>query len=157
MEVIKKNLCDLKPYENNPRNNAAAVAVVANSIKEFGFKIPIVVDANDVIICGHTRFLAAKELGLKSVPCIIADDLTPEQVKAFRLIDNKSAELSGWNFLLLDEELADICTINMEDFGFKEEITAVDSIDISEFLKNDDGEKKPKRIQCPSCGEWIEL
>ena len=151
MKVIEKKLIDLKPYENNPRNNAGAVAIVANSIKEFGFKIPIVIDANDVIVCGHTRFLAAKELGLESVPCIIADDLTPEQVKAFRLVDNKSAELSGWNFSLLNEELADICTINMDDFGFEPPKEGGMNNECREIDLNE-LEDEEFEHECPKCG-----
>ena len=85
MEIINKNISDLKPYENNPRNNDEAVDVVAASIKEFGFKVPIIIDNDNVIVCGHTRYKAAKKLKLENVPCIIADDLTDAQIKAFRL------------------------------------------------------------------------
>lgn len=84
MQIIEKMVDDLKPYENNPRHNEQAVAYVVNSIKEFGFKVPIVVDADGVIVAGHTRLLAAKELGMQKVPCIVADDLTETQIKAFR-------------------------------------------------------------------------
>ena len=94
MEIIYKNINDLIPYENNPRLNDEAVEYVKNSIKEFGFKVPIVIDKDNVIIAGHTRIKASKELGIKDIPCIIADDLTEEQVKAFRLADNKVAEKS---------------------------------------------------------------
>ena len=89
MNIVDIKLDDLKPYENNPRNNEEAIEPVANSIKIFGFKVPIVVDKNNIIIAGHTRYKAAKKLGLNKVPCIVADDLTDEQVKAFRLADNK--------------------------------------------------------------------
>lgn len=92
MEIVYKKLQDLKPYENNPRFNDDAVEFVANSIKEFGFKVPIVIDKNGVIVAGHTRYKASIELGLKEVPCIVADDLSDEQVKAFRLADNKVSE-----------------------------------------------------------------
>jgi len=108
----------LKPYEKNPRKNDAAVEAVANSIREFGFKVPIVIDRDDVIVCGHTRWRAAQRLGLAEVPCIRADDLTDEQIRAFRLADNKTAELAEWDFELLDEELDLILDIDMEDFGF---------------------------------------
>ena len=90
---------------------------VANSIKEFGFKNPIIIDKNNVIIAGHTRLESAKRLGMKEVPIIHADDLTEEQVKAFRLADNKVSEKAEWDFNMLDAELADL-DINMEDFGF---------------------------------------
>lgn len=108
----------LKPYENNPRNNDNAVDAVAQSIKEFGFKVPIVVDENNVIITGHTRYKASKKLGLTKVPCIRADDLTDEQVKAFRLADNKVSELATWDENKLNIELEDI-NLDMSEFGFE--------------------------------------
>lgn len=98
-------IVDLKPYNRNPRRNDKAVDAVINSIEQFGFKIPIVVDAENVIVAGHTRYKAAQKLGLSSIPCIVADDLTPEQIKAFRLIDNKTAELAQWDMAKLGEEL----------------------------------------------------
>lgn len=104
MNIIEKNLTDIKPYEKNPRKNDNAVEYVANSIKEFGFKVPIVIDNNGVIVAGHTRYKASKKLGLEKVPCIIADDLTPEQIKAYRLADNKVAEKAEWDFGYTDEE-----------------------------------------------------
>lgn len=91
---------------------------MAASIKEFGFKVPIIIDRDDVVVAGHTRLKAAEQLGLEHVPCIIADDLTDEQIKAFRLADNKTAEFSEWDFNLMDEELADIADIDMSQFGF---------------------------------------
>ena len=97
MNVIDRKIDELKPYENNPRKNDGAVSKVAASIREFGFKVPIVIDRNDVIVCGHTRYKAAVDLGLQSVPCIVADDLTDEQIKAFRLADNKVSEFSVWD------------------------------------------------------------
>lgn len=122
--VIKEiSITDLKPYENNPRRNNEAVEAVSKSIKEFGFKVPIVIDSENVIIAGHTRYKAAQKLGFESVPCVIADDLTPSQIKAYRLADNKTAELASWDFEKLDEELSaladlDSLTFNMADFGF---------------------------------------
>lgn len=118
MEIITKKIKDIKPYEKNPRKNDDAVDLVANSIREFGFKVPIVIDKDNVIVTGHTRFKASKKLGLKEVPCIIADDLTEEQIQAFRLADNKVAERADWDFELLDMELGDI-SIDMEQFGFE--------------------------------------
>ncbi|HHX68547.1 MAG TPA: ParB N-terminal domain-containing protein [Gallicola sp.] len=108
----------LKPYKNNPRKNDEAVEYVANSIKEFGFKVPIIVDKDYEIIAGHTRLKAAQQLGLKEVPIIIADDLTEEQVKAFRLADNKVSEIAEWDFDLLDNELSNILDIDMSILGF---------------------------------------
>ena len=124
MEIIYKNIKDLQEYTNNPRHNDEAVEYVANSIKEFGFKVPIVIDKNNVIVAGHTRLKAAKRLNLESVPVIIADDLSDEQVKAFRLADNKVGELAQWNFDMLELELLELDGLNldfeMSDFGFDE-------------------------------------
>lgn len=92
MNVKEINIKDIRPYEKNPRKNNSAVAYVAESIKQFGFKVPIIIDKNNVIVAGHTRYKAAKKLGINTVPAIIADDLTDEQIKAFRLADNKVAE-----------------------------------------------------------------
>ena len=94
MNIVEKNIADIKPYEKNPRKNDGAVDAVANSIKEFGFKVPVVIDSAGVIICGHTRYKAAQKLGIDTVPCVVADDLTEEQIKAYRLADNKVAELA---------------------------------------------------------------
>ena len=117
MDILNLGLEEIKPYEKNPRNNDNAVDAVAASIREFGFKVPIIIDKDNIIVAGHTRYKAAKKLGLKTVPCIKADDLTDEQVKAFRLADNKVAEQAEWDFDLLNEELETI-TIDMEQFGF---------------------------------------
>lgn len=108
MNIIDLPPADLIPYARNPRKNDQAVASVAASIKEFGFKVPIVIDADNVIVCGHTRWKAAQKLGLKSVPCIIADDLSEEQVKAFRLLDNKIGEKAEWDQELLALELGEL-------------------------------------------------
>lgn len=118
MQIIDKKISELIPYENNPRNNDGAVDAVANSIKAFGFKVPVVIDKDNVIVAGHTRLKAAKKLKLKTVPCVIADDLDENQIKAFRLVDNKTGELALWDFDGLVDELADICNIDMSDFGF---------------------------------------
>ena len=105
MEIVYKNIDDIKPYAGNPRRNDKAVEKVAESIRQFGFKQPILIDEDDIIIAGHTRQLAAKKLKMQQVPCIYADDLTPEQVKAYRLADNKVAEFAEWDFDLLNQEL----------------------------------------------------
>lgn len=119
MEQIKEvPIGDVKPYENNPRDNDGAVEATANSIKEFGWQQPIVVDKDMVIIAGHTRYKAAKKLGMNEVPVVVADNLSPEQVKAYRLADNKTGELADWDMGLLDDELAEIADIDMSDFGF---------------------------------------
>lgn len=117
MQIIDLPIDEITPYKNNPRKNDRAIAAVAASIKEFGFKVPIVIDKDGVIVAGHTRYKAALQLGLKTVPAIRADDLTDEQVAAFRLADNKTAELAGWKFDKLQQELAEI-EIDMTAFGF---------------------------------------
>jgi len=119
VQVTMIAITKLRNYENNPRNNDEAVQPVANSIKEFGFKVPIVITKDNVIIAGHTRLKAAVSLDLQEVPCIIADDLNDEQIKAFRLADNKTAELATWDFSKLEEELSFI-NIDMLQFGFEE-------------------------------------
>lgn len=118
MEVKNVNVRDIIPYEDNPRKNEDAVQVVMNSIKEFGFKQPIVLDEHNVIVVGHTRFMAAKKLGYTEVPCVIASDLTEEQVNAYRLVDNKTNEYAEWDTQLLAGELNAIINIDMEMFGF---------------------------------------
>ena len=119
MNVISMKISDVKPYENNPRDNEEAVEPTAKSIKEFGWQgNPIIVDKNNVIIAGHTRYKAAKKLGMKEVPVVVASKLTPEQVKALRLADNKTGEIAEWDDELLDDELNDILDIDMSDFGF---------------------------------------
>lgn len=119
MNVKEINIKDIRPYEKNPRKNNSAVAYVAESIKQFGFKVPIIIDKNNVIVAGHTRYKASKKLGINTVPVIIADDLTDEQIKAFRLADNKVAEQAEWDIDLLNEELEEIFDIDMTDFGFE--------------------------------------
>lgn len=119
MQIIEKKIDEIIPYINNPRNNDAAVETVAASIKEFGFKQPIVIDKDGVIVAGHTRHKAAKRLGLATVPCIMADDLTEQQIKAHRLADNKVAELATWDAELLTIELDAITELDMIEFGFE--------------------------------------
>ena len=128
MQVIEKELSWLKPYANNPRNNESAVEPVANSIKEFGFKVPIVATSDGEIINGHTRFKASKLLGLEKVPVIIADDLTDEQIKAFRLADNKTGEIADWNESLLIKELEELDDLDydMGQFGFELDLDDAD-------------------------------
>lgn len=116
MQIVEINVNDLIPYENNPRNNDNAVKYVANSIHKFGFKIPIVIDRENVIVAGHTRLKAAKKLGFEKIPCVVADDLTPEQIKAFRVADNKVSEFSSWDFDKLENELSEL-DFDMEQFG----------------------------------------
>lgn len=121
MQIIEKNIKELIPYEKNPRRNNEAVKYVAESIKSFGFKVPIVIDTHNVIVAGHTRYKASKKLKLETVPCIIADDLTDQQIKAYRLADNKVAEHAEWDFDLLNGELTGLLDIDMSAFGFGDE------------------------------------
>ena len=129
MNIIKMKVEELIPYINNPRNNENAVDKVASSIAEFGFKNPIVIDKNNVVINGHTRLLASKKLGLKEVPVIKADDLTEAQVKAFRITDNKTSEYAEWN-----EELLKIELEQLEEMNFDLECTGFDMDDIEKML-----------------------
>ena len=152
MNIIQKTLPELKEYEYNPRNNDGAVKAVADSIEQFGFKVPIIIDREGVIIAGHTRKKAAARLGLASVPCIVADDLTPEQIKAFRLADNKTGELAEWDFDLLERELAELTAfdVDMSLFGFDESL--FDSFNIDTALEADeefDVEKEMAEIDEP--------
>ena len=128
VNIVYKKVKDLIPYENNPRINDGAVDYVAKSIKEFGFKVPCVVSSDGVLITGHTRLKACNKLGIEEVPCIVADDLTPEQVKAFRLADNKTSELAEWDMGKLDIELGEIPDIDMSAFGFDIEIDDIEEV-----------------------------
>ena len=118
MTILEMPITDIIPYENNPRKNEQAVDAVAESIREFWFKVPIIIDKENIIVAGHTRLKAAEKLGLDTVPVIRADDLTEEQVVAFRLADNKTGELAEWDFDRLSEELELIQNIDMSNFGF---------------------------------------
>jgi len=139
LKIIYKHISEIKPYANNPRQNDSAVDAVAASIQEFGFKIPIVIDAKNEIIAGHTRIKAARKLGITEIPCIIADDLTEAQIKAFRIADNRVAELSTWDSTLLTLELQELANMdfNIELTGFSEEDMTVDMqpYDINELLQ----------------------
>lgn len=121
MEIVQKKMTDIFPYEKNPRKNDSAVKYVMESIKEFGFKVPIVIDKDNVIVAGHTRYKAAKKLKMSEVPVIVADDLTEDQIKAFRLADNKVAEQAEWDFDLLTDELVELANIDfdMALYGFE--------------------------------------
>ena len=150
----------VRPYEGNPRRNDDAVPKVAASIEEFGWKQPIVVDADGVIIAGHTRYKAAQALGLETVPVVVASDLTPEQCAAYRLADNKTSELAEWDYQLLAEELDGLLGFDMERFGFDGEVD-VDALftdDAPEAAASDDGEGGGKRmVTCPHCGGTFEV
>lgn len=144
MQVIMKKIKEITPYENNPRNNKKAVEFVMNSIKEFGFKQPIVIDGEGVIVCGHTRYQASRKLKLKEVPCILADDLTEEQINAYRLADNKTAEMSEWDLGKLEIEMENI-EIDMSQFGFVE-ITEEPEAEEDDFDEEELGDFEVKTI-----------
>lgn len=159
IKVIEVPVDKIKPYWNNPRNNEEAVKYVQQSIKDYKFRNPLILDKEYVIICGHTRREAAIGLGIKKLPCIIADDLTEEQVKAFRLADNKVQEFSSWDFEKLQEELAGITEIDMRDFQF----FLFDDDDEIEYDEEPDTREsegpisKQKVCTCPKCGRQFEL
>jgi ParB/RepB/Spo0J family partition protein len=138
---------DIKPYENNPRKNKKAVGVVTKSIKDYGFKVPLVLDENNVIICGHTRYMAAQKLGLKEVPCIMADDLDEEQVRAFRLADNQVAEFSTWDEDKLAMEIESL-GIDLSEYGFG----IAKALQASEEINVDDFDDDKFKYECPCCG-----
>jgi len=148
VKIVDKPIEWLRPYENNPRNNEQAVEAVANSIKEFGFKVPIVATIDGEIVNGHTRFKAAKSLKLKNVPVLIADDLTEEQIKAFRLADNKTGELAEWNVELLYGELDELDGFDMTLFGFEDIDFSLDDFEEDEKEEGEEvdinQEEKPK-------------
>ena len=140
MEIVTKSLHELIPYEKNARKNDKAVPLVAKSIEQFGFKVPIVIDRNNVIVCGHTRYKAAHALGIEEVPCIVADDLTDQQIKAYRLADNKVAEVSKWDKGILSLEMNEIFDFDMSDFGF-EIADPVDTVEIELPQKENERER----------------
>ncbi len=153
MQILQIAINELKAYENNPRDNDGAVAAVAESIEQFGFRVPLVIDKNNVIICGHTRKKAAERLGLASVPCVIADDLTPEQIKAYRLADNKTAELAEWDFAALEKELEELTAfdVDMVAFGFDESI--FEDGFTTDFELPDDDKPQTRTITLSLCEE----
>lgn len=143
MQVQSIKISEVKPYDKNPRKNDDGVEAVANSIKEFGWQQPIVVDKDNVIIVGHTRYKAARKLGMKEVPVVVANNLTPEQVKAYRLADNKTGELTDWDMSLLDDELGDIADIDMSDFGFNLDLDD-DEVEVQEDDFDEEVPEEPK-------------
>lgn len=166
MEITEMPVESIRPYENNPRNNEPAIDKCANSIREFGWRQPIVVDADGVIVCGHTRYHAALKLGLATVPVHVARDLSPEKIAAYRLADNKVAEMAAWDFAKLDAELAKIGEalpdLDMALFGF-EGHESQSSRPFDEFFEKKDGDTEdapqdaPQEVTCPHCGKTFTL
>ncbi|MEO2015474.1 MAG: ParB N-terminal domain-containing protein, partial [Fuerstiella sp.] len=159
MRVQQRIITDIKPYEHNPRINDAAVDVVATSIKEFGFRQPIVVDEDGVIIVGHTRFKAAQKLGLEKVPVHVAKGLTLAQVKAYRLADNKTGELAEWDYDLLPIELADLqgMDFDLDLIGFsQDDLARLLDPDVQEGLTDPDDVPEPPDDPITQPGDlWI--
>ena len=152
MKVANKNLAELTPYAGNAKkHDSTQIANVAESIRQFGFVQPIVIDRDGVIVIGHCRALAAKKLGMKEVPCVCVDDLTPEEVNALRIVDNKSNE-SPWDFDILPDELADL---DLSDFDF--DFGLEDDDELPDF-EEEPSKKDSKNdvCQCPKCGfQWV--
>lgn len=160
--VIEIDISMITPYENNPRNNEKAIDYVAESIKNFGFRVPIIIDKDNVIVAGHTRYKAAKQLEIKKVPCIVISDLTPEQIRAFRIADNKVSEYSTWNEEMLRKELLNLSNFELQSIGFQDWeldnlLNPLSDDDINDFFVDKEvTEKEPKLIKCPYCGEEFE-
>ena len=159
MKIELRKLADIRPYEQNPRINDEAVDAVAASIREFGFRQPIVVDTDDVIVCGHTRWKAAKNLGLEEVPVHVAKDLTPAQIRAYRLADNKSAEIATWNYDLLPIELGELQAMefDLDLLGFsQDELAKLLDPGVQEGLTDPDEVPEPPDEATTQPGDlWI--
>lgn len=146
IKIIEKSIDELVPYENNARINDKAVDIVANSIKEFGFKNPCIINKDNVIVAGHTRVLACKKLGIDKVPCIVADDLTEEQIKAFRIADNSSAQIAEWDIDKLMKEL-DTIDYDMEQFGLAEQLAEIEKTIEQEKQAEEDDYVEPDDLE----------
>jgi ParB-like chromosome segregation protein Spo0J len=130
MKIEIADINTIKPYENNPRKlSEKAIETVAMSLKEYGFRQPIVVDKDRIIVVGHTRFRASKKLGFKEVPITIADNLTPSQINAYRIADNRTAQESEWDYKLLQEEFS-----NLVDEKFNLELTGFNEDELKKYL-----------------------
>lgn len=152
-EIVTLPIKEIVPYERNPRKNDAAIDDVAESIRQTGYRARIIVDENNVILAGHTRWKALQKLGYKEIEVQRELDMTEEQKRKYRLLDNKVGEKSGWDFELLDWELEDL-DFEGYDFGFDE--YDPDTADLDNFFEETDKEKEPKQIQCPHCGKWFD-
>lgn len=158
MKIVYKVPEELKDYENNPRINEKAIEPVSKSIEKFGFLVPVIIDKNNVIVAGHVRKRAAITLNIKEIPCIYAENLNEEQIKAFRLIENKTSEFADWDIEKMQEELNEIVNIDLSTFCFPDLsesllVSDEDFLQGTEIVK----ERKNKEIICPKCGEKIEL
>jgi len=154
-----RSIESIRPYEKNPRLNDDAVDAVAASLKEFGFRQPIVVDGDGVIVCGHTRYKAAQKLGLAKVPVHVARDLTPEQIRAYRIADNKTSDLSDWDYDILPIELSELqdAGFDLESIGFDEdELAKLLNTEPTEGLTDDDAVPEPPAEPITQPGDlWL--
>ena len=150
MIIHEIDVKDIQEYENNARKNEKAVALVVESIENYGFKVPVIVDKNNVLVAGHTRLKAAQQLGLEKIPAIIADDLTEEQIKAYRLADNKTAELSTWDFERLEQELEAINDAHLWELFNQNRYEDIEEFD-GEIDLDDFGDEEFE-YECPECG-----
>ena len=162
MNIVQMEICKLKPYENNPRIiTDEAIAATAASIDAFGFRQPIVIDKSGVVIAGHTRLEAAKRLGLLTVPCEVADDLTEDEANAYRLADNSTGEMTSWDFQKRDFEMHKLEMFDFESFGIiqHQNVEMQDALD----LDDDGGDCKKNKsdeviaCHCPKCGFVFEV
>jgi len=166
MTITYIRIDDLIPYAKNAKlHSDSQVARIAASIKEYGFVNPVLIDSDKQIIAGHGRVLAAMQLHMQQIPCVYADDLTDEQIRAFRLAENKTAELAGWDYKKLADEIRGF-SCDLTEFGF----APLPDESMLDGLFDDDGnaeeskegsketrEAEVKRVQCPYCGEWCEI
>ena len=155
-EIELRDIGSIFPYDKNPRFNDGAVDAVAASLKEFGFRQAIVVDGDGIIVCGHTRLKAAQKLGLTKVPVHVAKDLTPEQVKAFRIADNKTSDLSDWDYDILPIELSELqdAGFDLELLGFDEkELLKLMAAEPTEGLTDDDAVPEPPKVAVTQPGD----
>ena len=158
MNIIELEIDEIKPYKDNPRVNKDAITVVKNSLSKFGWQQPLVLDKNNEIVVGHTRYYAAIELGMKKIPCLIADDLNDEKIKAYRIMDNKSSEYASWNYGLLTKEMQDILEsggldLTFTGFSNNEIDNMIDDINVE--LEDESSVARMDElnlITCPDCG-----
>lgn len=154
MQLEERKLMDIFPYENNPRKNDEAVDAVAESIKQCGYIAPIILDENGVILAGHTRYKALQKLGYEKANVIVVKGLSEEQKRKYRILDNKTSELAGWDYDLLAEELKGL---DFDDFDFGLNVDLGDDIDIDGiFTEVEPTPKEPKKHTCPYCGGVFE-
>ena len=175
MKIELRDIREIHPYEKNPRINDKAVDAVAASLKEFGFRQPIVVDKDGIIIVGHTRYKAAQKLGLEKVPVHVAEDLTDAQIKAYRIADNQTATIADWDYDLLPLELQELNNMdfNLELLGFdSDKLAQLLASDVEEGLTDEDAVPEPPKVattkpgdlyllggkvKCPKCGKEHKL